>query len=160
METYIQRFSSTAGRGGAGLRSYFFLPDVILSADCTRHPSFFSLFATPLMKNESHSHTFFHFRKVVLWTKCLFGEKSVRHIVHSTKRLSSKCLSPRCLAFGKTSEYPAGSSFVVTVVISFTDFPKHKYSHLIHSVVYDSGLSCTWSLVRAVLATRNICFCV
>ena len=52
------------------------------------------------LKNESQPLKFLYFRQVVVSAKCLFGEKSVRHTVHSAERPFGK------MSFGKMSGYP------------------------------------------------------
>ena len=42
------------------------------------------------LRNESQSLKFLYFRQVVVSAKCLFGEKSVRQTVRSTKRSFDK----------------------------------------------------------------------
>ena len=54
------------------------------------------------LRNESQSLKFLDFRQVVVSAKCLFGEKSARHTVRSTKCPSAKCPFGK-MSFGKVS---------------------------------------------------------
>ena len=58
------------------------------------------------LKNESQPLKFLYFRQVVVSAKCLFGEKSVRHTVRSTKFPFGK-VSFGKVSFGKMSGYQA-----------------------------------------------------
>ena len=83
-----------------------------------------------LLRNESQPLKFLYFRQVAVSAKCLFGEKSVRHTVRSTKCSfdsvcrqnvrSAKCLSAKCLSAKCLSAKCPGTTFSKCTPLAWT----------------------------------------
>ena len=59
------------------------------------------------LRNESQPLKFLYFRQVVVSSKCLFSEKSVRHTVRSTKYLFDKVFVSKISIFRQSVDLSA-----------------------------------------------------